>query len=517
MLPLLIALLTVAALIVRARRSRSRLPLPPGPKPWPFIGNMLDMPTVRPWEKYHEWCETYDSDVIFLDLPMQPTIILGSADAALDLLDKRSNIYSSKSTSVMIDLMGWEFNLSFMPYTNRWRAHRRMFHQQFYQGIVSKYQPVQRQQAREFLSWALKDPANTRKHVRLLITSVIFYVTYGKKITSIDDEYVTLAKVAVEALSQAVIPGACWVEYMPILKYIPSWVPGTASMKLAEKYLPYVTKMKDQPYSEVKAAFNEGSATPCMTTSLLERNVKKYGGTDEEAIYDEIAKNVTGLAYAGMSGRTSSACLSFLLAMALFPEVQKRAQAELDRVVGPSRLPEYEDIAQIPYIRALIMETMRWMPVIPFGVPHAVIVDDEYKGYHIPKGSMVVPNAWAMLHNPEDYPSPEEFKPERFLDEDGNIDPSVRDPTVVAFGFGRRICLGRHFSDNTLSIYIASVLHVFDITPGVDASGSPIKLTAELAGGLVAMPRDVPCGLRPRSEAAAKLIWEATGEGDSVL
>lgn len=77
--------------------------------------------------------------------------------------------------------------------------------------------------------------------------------------------------------------------------------------------------------------------------------------------------------------------------MTLFPEVQKKAQAELDRVVGPDRLPEYTDIDHMPYIQATLMEALRWMPVLPLSVPLAATDDDEYKGYHIPKGSMIIP------------------------------------------------------------------------------------------------------------------------------
>lgn len=89
--------------------------------------------------------------------------------------------------------------------------------------------------------------------------------------------------------------------------------------------------------------------------------------------------------------QTTSSCQSFLLAMVLFPEVQKKAQAELDRVVGSTRLPDYDDLDAMPYIQAVVMETMRWMPVLPIGIPHAVIADDTYKGYHIPKNSIVIP------------------------------------------------------------------------------------------------------------------------------
>lgn len=75
----------------------------------------------------------------------------------------------------------------------------------------------------------------------------------------------------------------------------------------------------------------------------------------------------------------------------MFPEVQRKAQTELDRVIGPDRLPQFEDEKDLPYIRAVTLETLRWMPVAPFGVPHALTEDDVYNGYHIPKGSLIVP------------------------------------------------------------------------------------------------------------------------------
>ncbi|KAH8091049.1 cytochrome P450 [Cristinia sonorae] len=430
-----------------------------------------------------------DSDIIFLDLPMRPVVILGSAKAASDLLEKKAHLYSDRVQSIMVKLMNWDIGVGMMPYTPRWRAHRRMFHQQFHGGVADKFRPIQRQYTREFLSWVLQEPANMRDHVRRLITAIIVSATYGKRITSMEDEYVTMVQTAVEGVNKAAIPGAFWIEFMPFLRYIPSWVPGTTSKRVAEWYKPYVIDMKEKPFLEVKTAVDAGSAPQSVTRTLIENISKNYGGTTDADVYEEIAKNVTSTAYAAGADTTRSACLSFLLATALFPEVQTRAQAELDRVVGPSRLPEYEDFAQMPYLQAIVLETMRWMAVTPLSIPHAVIEEDVYEGYRIPKGSMIIPNVWAMSHDEKDYPDPEIFKPERFLNADGNIDPTVRDPTTLAFGFGRRICLGRHFSNNTLSIFIASVLHVFNINAGVDASGEPVVLSTEMEGGLVALSR----------------------------
>lgn len=85
--------------------------------------------------------------------------------------------------------------------------------------------------------------------------------------------------------------------------------------------------------------------------------------------------------------QTANSSETLLLAMALFPDVQAKAQAELNRVVGPDRLPEFDDLEHLPYIHALVMEVARWQPITPF-VPHAVTTDDTYRNYHIPKGTM---------------------------------------------------------------------------------------------------------------------------------
>ncbi|TCD66265.1 hypothetical protein EIP91_001594 [Steccherinum ochraceum] len=494
---------------------RTQPPLPPGPTPLPIIGNMLGMPTQRPWVAYSEWSTVYKSDMIYISLPLQPTIIVGSYKIARELFDRRSGIYSDRIPLVMDELTTWDFSTAFMPYGLWWRAHRRMFHEHFHSGAVDVYLPVQLAVARKFLLWVLENPKQTRKHVRQygLTATIIYRVTYGKTITNMDHEYIVAAEKAVGALSMTAVPGAYWVEYFPFMKHIPSWMPGAKFKKVAEEIRSHVVSMRDKPYDDAKAEFSKGSAPASLARTLIEEVQGKYDEHPEAAYYDEVAKNVTGLAYAAGADTTMAAAVSVMLALALYPDVQRKAQALLDEVVGPDRLPDFDDLQELPYIRAIIMEAFRWMPPLPFVVPRASLVDDEYNGYHIPKGCTLIPNIWRMLRNPEDYPDPERFNPDRFIDKDGKIDPNVLDPALLIFGFGRRfptsICSGRHFAMNTLDIYVASTLHVFDISAGVDANGVPVVLTSEYVGGMISGPRDFPTGFKPRSETALRLIREA--------
>lgn len=129
--------------------------------------------------------------------------------------------------------------------------------------------------------------------------------------------------------------------------------------------------------------------------------------------------------------------------MALYPGVQQKAQAAVDGILRGQRLPDFSDYGSIPYLDALVNEVLRWNPGAPLGLFHSVSKDDHYEGYLIPKGSIIVPNAWAIMHDEAIFGVDcREFKPERFLTPDGKRNPDIPD-VDVAFGFGRRICPGR--------------------------------------------------------------------------
>ena len=123
--------------------------------------------------------------------------------------------------------------------------------------------------------------------------------------------------------------------------------------------------------------------------------------------------------------------------MVINPEVAKKAQEELDRIVGKDRLPDFSDLRDLVYIDALVKELLRWGPPLPFCIPNRVTQDDTYRGYFIPAGATVIQNIWVILRDPVIYPNPDAFNPDRFL-KDGKINPLVFDPAHRVFGSGRR-------------------------------------------------------------------------------
>jgi cytochrome P450 len=234
--------------------------------------------------------------------------------------------------------------------------------------------------------------------------------------------------------------------------------------------------------------------------------------SDEEAI-----KWTAVSLYAAGSDSTVAIIESVILALLIYPEVVKRAQEEIDRVVGSDRLPTFEDRANMPYLDGIVREAWRWNPVGPMGLAHKSEEDILHGEYLIPKGSYLLPSLWWFLHDPKDYSEPEVFKPERYM-----APLNEPDPGDLAFGYGRRSCAGRFFADSSVYITIAQVLAVFNIRKATDAHRKEIPVKLESVVGKVNRPKPYQFKIEPRTPRHTDLLHRMETEmepasGDSSL
>lgn len=208
--------------------------------------------------------------------------------------------------------------------------------------------------------------------------------------------------------------------------------------------------------------------------------------------------------------------------MLLHPTVARTAQAELDLVCGAS-LPNLSDAPNLPYIRACVKESLRWMPTAILGVPHAVTRDDEYMGYTIPKGAGVMWNVWAIHMDPERHADPRRFEPERYVDDNqtaaeaaSNPDAAKRDHFV--FGAGRRVCQGMHIAERSLFLAMARMLWAFEFRVERDGEGREIVPDAEdLTEGMLVAPKPFKARIVVRSEEKGRRVREEWGKMEEVL
>jgi cytochrome P450 len=329
-------------------------------------------------------------------------------------------------------------------------------------------------------------------------------LTYGYDLKGNDDPMIAAPVQATELLSRLILPGAVLVNHLPFLRHIPSWVPWFNYESLAQRGRELGARVMNEPFNFVKNALQDGTAVQSLASEHLQE-IENLA-TPERQKQELIVKQTLASLYMAGSDTTVSSLSSLFLALVLYPDVQKRAQAELDTVIARERLPTFGDRPRLPYIDALCRELLRWQMVTPLGVPHASTEDDVYNGFFIPKGAIVMANAWAILHNPDLYPDPEAFKPERFLNEDGTL----RDDPVIplAFGIGKRICPGRHFVDSTLFIVASSVLSVFNVAKAKDENGReiPVNVATSFQSSIVVHPEKFECSIRPRDKSGEDLI-----------
>ncbi|TFK37128.1 cytochrome P450 [Crucibulum laeve] len=501
---ILTALVVAGYIYSRQRSNRTGLPLPPGPKKWPIIGNLLQLPTSFEWETYAHWGEIYNSDILHIDAAGTSIIVVNSHKIAADLFDKRSSLYSSRIQSVMLnDLVGWNWLFGFMPYGEAWKERRRLFQHHFHPLDTTIHQQKELEYTHKMLQRLLETPEHFMDHLRHMIGAITINIGYGIDVQPFNDPYIEIAEQALIGLAAGANPGAFWVESFPFLKYVPSFLPGAGFKRKAAVWREWTRKMLEVPFAEAKRQIVEGSAMPSFTSMCLDNLDDKKDNSHQERVIKETAATF----FVGGSDTTVSAMNTFMLAMVCYPEAQAKAQEEIDRVVGRSALPDFTDEESLPYLSALIKEVLRWRTVTPLAIPHYLTEDDEYNGYHLPAGSIVVGNAWAILHDKDDYPDPFNFRPERFL-KDGKLNPEVRDPNA-AFGFGRRVCPGKHIANSTLWIAAACILSTFNISKALDEAGNPIEPSQEYHSSMVLHALPFKCTIKPRSQRAEALIFAA--------
>ncbi|KAG2147549.1 cytochrome P450 [Suillus clintonianus] len=497
-LPALAAISAVAYGLVswwsQKKRNPGGLPLPPGPKPLPVVGNVLGIKIDEPWVTYTHWGATY-GELVYSRLLNQEIILINTEEVARDLLERRSNNYSDRPGILCLtnDFFGWSFNSVMIKYNDRWRLHRRLFHQAFRPEAAFTYQSMQLRKARELLINLLEDSVHWRAHFQTHSASIIMSVVYGYETAPRDDPIISIVEKAVNLAVSSIKPEvAAFLGAFPFLQYIPSWFPGASFKRTAVLSTKYAEDMIEAPFQYVETNMAR-SAAPSMVADSLRR-------AEDEIVsetYVKAVKETAVTAFAAASETTASTLLIFILAMLQNPKVQARAQAEIDSVVGSVRLPNFEDRASLPYVEAVLREVLRWHPAVPLSIPHAATHDDVYNGYFIPQGATIITNTWAITHNEAKYPNPDEFKPERFFDADGQLN---NDTVSFAFGAGRRICVGRYIADASMWSAMVSVLAVFDIKKCQDEQGNNINVNPKFTAGITSHPLPFPCRVVPRNK-----------------
>ncbi|KAJ7239357.1 cytochrome P450 oxidoreductase [Mycena rebaudengoi] len=438
---------------------------PPGPRGWPIIRNLFNVPAEFEW-RYWAWHKKIYGLISYATILGKEIVILNTLEACRDLLEKRSSIYSGRpATNLLCLSVGWVQQLIFAPYGKHFRTMRKLAHSHLgTKASAAAYHEVQETEVRYLISRIHDNPDDLMKEVRSAIGAHVLRMSHGYT-THLDgtDPIVNLIEIAAKDFYHASKPGAWLIDILP-------W---SGFKRVGAKYRKTNVDQTDVLYNFVLKEMHAKTALPSFTSNALQSG---------ELTPDEkyaLKFTAAGLYGGGLDTMTSTTAFVFL-GMVLFPDVQRKAQEELDRVIGTSRLPTMRDREHLPYIAAIQKEVSRWHSTAPGGIPHATTEDDIYNGFHIRKGTIVLNILWPIAHNPDNYRDPMAFNPERFLGDSPELDPAE-----YTFGFGRRRCPGIEVAESTVFIIIATCLAVFQFGNARDDAGNEVPPLDEFDPGAV--------------------------------
>ncbi|KAF7309278.1 Cytochrome P450 [Mycena indigotica] len=466
----------------------------PGPRALPLLGNLLDWPSHHQGERMEVWQKVY-GPITRLSILGKNVLFLTSTNIISELFVKRSAVFSDRPQLVFSqELCGMDVLHPMTQYGADFREQRKFMKEALAPEVQRRHESLLNEEGRRLLRATYEDPEDTARHLRRFSTSFSLRMVYGLPALEVDDPQVLLAE-EMMALSEYALTGGWLVDFLPILKHLPSWVPFH---RRARYFRAKINEMMSKPWGEVKEQVHAGTAPD----SFCSINMQKFD--DGKSKHTETLIKATAAAIYGAGADTSAASsYSFVLAMLLHPSVQSRAQDELDDVVGRDRLPCLADRPKLPYLTRVLWEVLRWAPPVPVAIPHRNREAVEFDGYMIPKDTMLMASIFSLSRDPEVYASPETFNPDRFEGERGERLPHH------AFGVGPRRCPGADVAFTQLFLQAAYILACFRISPQRDVAGKEIIPEVKFGGGMVRNAEEFPFVMQARWDGVERLFSDA--------
>ncbi|KAI9930338.1 hypothetical protein AWENTII_007721 [Aspergillus wentii] len=507
LLPVLVALFTwiIYKVLTIGRRDRN---LPSGPPTLPIIGNAHLIPRKGAHFVFREMRKKY-GDMFSLKIGPGTVIILSDRRIIKQVLDKGSATSSNRPQTTVAQMITGGHHLLTMDGSPEWRSFRKLVHQEVMERRCNEVHiAVQNAEAIQLLHDLVVFPDQHMSHPKRYSNSVIMSILFGVRTPSTESKHMQRLYDLMDHWSEVMEIGATPpVDDFPWLKYFPERLLGNWFSRTRQVHVE-MNSLYGDLVRHVQRRREQKGTRDSFVDRVLDQN-SRLGLTDHQLYF------LAGVALEGGSDTSSAVITSCMQALSQFPEIQKKAQVEIDAVVDESRSPVWSDFAQLPYVTQVVKESQRWRPIGGLGFPHALTTGQWIDGKLLPKGASVFINLWDMHHDERRWEDHDVFDPDRYAgytmlasEYANSSDYEKRDH--YAFGNGRRLCPGIHLGERNIFLGIAKLLWAFRFEKATDSSGKPIDVDTDYetgySQGFLINARPFPCKMTPRSKARESTI-----------
>ncbi|KAL2892352.1 Geraniol 8-hydroxylase [Bienertia sinuspersici] len=432
--------------------SKSKQILPPGPKPWPIIGSILELGD-KPHHAVAELSKKY-GPIMSLKLGSKTIIVISSPEVAQEMFLKQDLAFSSRAVPHAGAAGNHDkFSMVWLPVGPKWRDLRKIATiQLFTSQTLDASQIIRQKKVNELIDYARQcgesgmpiDIGKAGFTTSLnLLSNTFFSMDLASHASSYSQEFKELFESLLEMGGKPNLS-----DFFPLVKYLDLQGVLRRTTFLVNKIMGIFEEVIDgrlkDPIDSVKDD----------VLGTLLKNVE-----NNELDLDDVKHLLLDLFVAGTD--TTSSTLEWAMTELLRnPKAMQKAQLEVEEVLGKHGPVQESDISKLPYLQAIVKETLRLHPPAPFLVPHKATKDVQLCNYFVPKNSTIWVNVWAIGRNSSVWTNPETFYPERFLEND--IDVKGRDFELIPFGSGRRMCPGMPLANRMTNLMLVSLLHSFN-------------------------------------------------------
>ncbi|EYU36902.1 hypothetical protein ABFS82_14G063500 [Erythranthe guttata] len=458
----------VAAAIVVSKLRGKRLNLPPGPFKYPIFGSWLQVGNSLDHHDFIKYAKKF-GHLFLLKMGQRHIAVISSPELAKEVLLTQGKAFGSRSRNIVFDIFtGKGQDMIFTDYGDHWRKMRRIVTVPFFTNkVVQQYHGDWEAEAAEVvehvrsnIAAAAAEGVVLRRRLELMIYNNVYKIMFDKKFESEEDPlYVKLKSVNGERSRLGQSLEYNFGDFVPILR------------PFLKGYLEKCKEVTRRRLNLYKDSFVEERRKIALVEEEKDKNRVKCGidhflvsQQNGEINEDNVLYIVENMNVAAIE--TTVWALEWAIAELINnPETQKKLRAELDAVLGPNKQVTEPDTHKLPYLQAVIKETLRLRMVVPCLVPHMNLDKANLGGYEIPAESRIFVNAWWLANDPARWKKPEEFRPERFLEEESNVEANGNDIKYIPFGVGRRSCPGIIMAIPIMGITLGRLVQNFELFP----------------------------------------------------